>query len=453
MLEEILDTRVMVKNAMKDNKRSENKSKSLDRLLDARQLALKLIANVTYGYTAANFSGRMPCVELADAIVSKGRETLERAIELINNHPKWGARVVYGDTDSVFILFKGCTKAEAFERGKEIADAVTQQNPKPVKLKFEKVYHPCVLQSKKRYVGFAYEEPDQEVPKFDAKGIETVRRDSVIAVAKILEKSLRILFTTKSCADVKIYVQRQLQKILNGKISTIQDFVFAREYRGRERYSENACVPALVITKKLLASDPRAEPRKGERVPYVIIAGAPADPVFKLVRQPIDLIENPTLRLNSVYYIERVIIPPLNRVFAMLKQDVLLWYREMPKKLGVQRSHYLLAQEKGKRQQTTISQFFVSGSCPVCQKKSYKVGVCEDCKKAPQRTAFTLSEKVRQIELKFAGITKICSACTGVPISTNQKCVCLDCPNLFRYSQAKLETTNLSFLHGLLKDL
>jgi hypothetical protein len=28
-------------------------------------MGLKLIANVTYGYTAANFSGRMPCVEVS----------------------------------------------------------------------------------------------------------------------------------------------------------------------------------------------------------------------------------------------------------------------------------------------------------------------------------------------------------------------------------------------------
>jgi hypothetical protein len=37
--------------------------------LNARQFGLKLLANVTYGYTAASFSGRMPCAELADAIV------------------------------------------------------------------------------------------------------------------------------------------------------------------------------------------------------------------------------------------------------------------------------------------------------------------------------------------------------------------------------------------------
>jgi len=58
------------------------------RVLEARQFGLKDLANVTYGYTAASFSGdvllfivtiwanvtwncagRMPCAELADAVV------------------------------------------------------------------------------------------------------------------------------------------------------------------------------------------------------------------------------------------------------------------------------------------------------------------------------------------------------------------------------------------------
>lgn len=40
-------------------------NKVLQRVLESRQLGLKLIANVTYGYTAANFSGRMPCSEVS----------------------------------------------------------------------------------------------------------------------------------------------------------------------------------------------------------------------------------------------------------------------------------------------------------------------------------------------------------------------------------------------------
>lgn len=47
------------------------------------------------------------------------------------------------------------------------------------------VYSRCVLESKKRYVGFMYETIDQVNPVFDAKGIETVRRDSCSATAKV----------------------------------------------------------------------------------------------------------------------------------------------------------------------------------------------------------------------------------------------------------------------------
>ncbi|KAG8899767.1 DNA polymerase zeta, partial [Tulasnella sp. 417] len=134
MLTELLDTRVMVKQAMKTSR----DDKALLRVLDARQLSLKFICNVTYGYTSASFSGRMPAVEIADSIVQSGRETLEKAITTINTNPKWGAKVVYGDTDSLFVSLEGKTKEQAFRLGNEMADAITAMNPKPVKLKFEK---------------------------------------------------------------------------------------------------------------------------------------------------------------------------------------------------------------------------------------------------------------------------------------------------------------------------
>jgi len=101
MLSEILNTRIMVKKSMK----LYEPGSPTYRMLDSRQLALKLIANVTYGYTAAGFSGRMPCVEVSDSVVSLGRFTVENAIRIINqNEDSQGTRVVYGDTDSLFIL-------------------------------------------------------------------------------------------------------------------------------------------------------------------------------------------------------------------------------------------------------------------------------------------------------------------------------------------------------------
>ncbi|MBE7180100.1 MAG: hypothetical protein INR71_02645, partial [Terriglobus roseus] len=245
MLGEILETRVMVKSGMKVDR----DDRSLQQLLNNRQLALKLIANVTYGYTSASFSGRMPCSEIADSIVQTGRETLEKAIALIHSVTKWGAEVVYGDTDSLFVYLKGRTRDEAFKIGDEIAEAVTKTNPRPVKLKFEKVYHPCVLLAKKRYVGFKYESPSQKEPEFDAKGIETVRRDGTPAEQKIEEKALKILFRSQDLSEVKRYFQAQCTKIMRGKVS-VQDFLFAKEVK-LGSYSDKGPPPpgALIATR------------------------------------------------------------------------------------------------------------------------------------------------------------------------------------------------------------
>jgi len=45
--------------------------------------------------------------------------------------------------------------------------------------------------AKKRYVGFKYENIDDPEPVFDAKGIETVRRDGVLAQRKMVENCLK----------------------------------------------------------------------------------------------------------------------------------------------------------------------------------------------------------------------------------------------------------------------
>ena len=45
----------------------------------------------------------------------------------------------------------------------------------------------------------------------------------------------------------------------------------------------------------------RAKDRR-ERVPYVVVYGTPDQPLIQLVKRPEDLLDNPGLRLNGVYY-------------------------------------------------------------------------------------------------------------------------------------------------------
>ncbi|KAI1365416.1 DNA polymerase family B [Xylaria arbuscula] len=421
MLTEILETRVMVKSGMKQDK----DDKTLQRLLNNRQLALKLLANVTYGYASASFSGRMPCSEIADSIVQTGRETLERAIALIHSVEKWKAEVVYGDTDSLFIYLPGRTRDQAFDIGNEMAKTITDMNPRPIKLKFEKVYHPCVLLAKKRYVGYKYESKDQAKPVFDAKGIETVRRDGTPAEQMIEEKALKILFETADLSQVKSYFQRQCTKIMRGGVS-IQDFCFAREVK-LGTYSDRGPPPpgALISTKKML-EDARAEPQYGERVPYVVVSGAPEARLIDRCVAPEDLLSNSHLSLDSEYYISKNLIPPLERIFNLMGANVRQWYDEMPKIQRIRRVDRSYGNLLVKR---TLESYMKAAACLVCGiKTKNEDSLCRRCRANVPASVSKLQTLLNKEEKKLLDVNTICQSCAGLAPLDDVPCDSKDCP-------------------------
>ena len=426
MLGEILETRVMVKSGMKVDR----DDKTLQRLLNNRQLALKLIANVTYGYTSASFSGRMPCSEIADSIVQTGREILEKAIALIHSVERWGAEVVYGDTDSLFVYLKGRTKDEAFDIGEEIAKTVTDMNPRPVKLKFEKVYFPCVLLAKKRYVGFKFESKDQMAPDFDAKGIETVRRDGTPAEQKIEEKALKILFRSADLSQVKSYFQRQCMKIMKGKVS-IQDFCFAKEVK-LGTYSDKGLPPpgALISTRRML-EDPRAGPQYGERVPYVVITGAPGARLIDRCVAPDVLLQNDNSELDAEYYILKNLIPPLERIFNLVGANVRQWYDEMPKFQRVRRRE-ADALARGKElniSKKTLESYMKSSSCIVCHEKPEEaMAICAKCMQHIDSSLMRMHSQLNKAERKAVNLENVCRSCASLAWGEEVKCDSKDCP-------------------------
>nr|POE90174.1 dna polymerase zeta catalytic subunit [Quercus suber] len=419
MLGEILETRVMVKSGMKVDK----DDKTLQQLLNNRQLALKLIANVTYGYTSASFSGRMPCSEVADSIVQTGRETLEKAIALIHSVTRWGAEVVYGDTDSLFVYLKGRTRDDAFKIGDEIAKAVTNMNPRPVKLKFEKVYHPCVLLAKKRYVGFKYESPTQTEPEFDAKGIETVRRDGTPAEQKIEEKALKLLFRTSDLSAVKRYFQAQCHKIMTGRFS-VQDFCFAKEVK-LGTYADKGPPPpgALIATKRMLR-DPRTEPQHGERIPYVVIAGAPGARLWERCVEPERLLHDAHAELDAEYYISKNLIPPLERIFNLVGANVRQWYDEMPKPSAPWKATWAAR---------CVSS--AAANWPPTPPPCPSARTAADAR--PHATLLTLRQRVARAERTAQDLRAVCRSCAGLAPPDAVRCDSRDCPVF--YSRVKAE--------------
>ncbi|KAL7687193.1 putative DNA-directed DNA polymerase, family B, ribonuclease H-like superfamily [Plasmopara halstedii] len=412
ILDEILSTRIMVKKSMKTARNF--KQERLEKVLNARQLALKLISNVTYGYTAAGFSGRMPCAQLADAIVQTGRCTLEAAIRMIEGRAEWNANVVYGDTDSVFVLLKGRSKQDAFRIGQEIADAVTASNPRPVTLKLEKVYMGCILVSKKRYVGNKFESATQEVGIIESKGIETVRRDSCGVVQHSMQASLETLFATCDLSEVKKLVENFWINILENRVA-LKDFIFAKEVR-LGTYSNGSVPPAALVSTKAMEKDPRAEPRYAERVPYIVVNGRPGARLMDLVVSPDDFVDKrKRYSINYHYYIDKQIIPSLERLFLLTGANIRSWYAALPRS-SVKARQYAVDMSTPPRPIgrgfRSIDSYYLSKHCRLCGSIGNDT-LCQECTANPQRSLLAIHTASTNYEKASMALKVACSACGG----------------------------------------
>lgn len=67
------------------------------------------------------------------------------------------------------------------------------------------------------------------------------------------------------------------------------------------------------------------------------------------------------LRLDDAHYIERMMIPPLERIFNLVGADVKSWYREMAK---AKRVHRVADGRAGGA--IMLEQHFVSDRCVAC---------------------------------------------------------------------------------------
>ena len=339
ILKELLLTRIMIKKSMK----LYDKKSEIYKFLHNRQLGIKGLANVIYGYTSAGFSGRMPNIEISDSILSMGRQMLKTAINYIENKTPYELKVVYGDTDSLFISVINKSKEEAIEIGKKLADDITKLNPEPIKLQFEKVYCPLIFNAKKHYAGYKYEDKSSfesvnnkksAVTLLDTKGLENVRRDSCDIVSKIVEKVIKILFDEKDLSKVKQYLFQCFDKIIKGRV-ILKDFIFSKEVKFG-RYRGKILPPSAQVANDLHIRDPNFFAVYKQRVPYLVYNNINGEKTLKdSVIYPFDFFENKNLTINSNYYIT-MIKKVIDRFLGQIGVNIEEWYQfyKRPANLG-----------------------------------------------------------------------------------------------------------------------
>ena len=403
----LLQTRIMTKEAMKKTKPG---TLAHSRLMH-QQLGLKLLCNTTYGYTGAGHTGRMPCSDLADAIVSLARRTLETAKVLVEENREWGAEVIYGDTDSLMIKLPGKTVAQAFALGKEIAQTINSHNPAPIEILLEKVYCPFLIIAKKHYSGLKYDSPTAD-PCLDSKGLEAIRRDSCSAASIMQEKVLNLLFRTKDLYQVYQYLSNQWNKILCGQVR-LQDFVI---YKKVMMGSYKVPPHAAIVAEKKREKDRMAVPHFGERVGYVVAAALPGAALKEAVVAPEEFLSR-GLSLNYDYYLNNQILPILGRVLEPIQVKVNLWYESFPRR-------YL--QPLPMPGQGRVDQIFSSNRCLVCGVVGGS-NPCEVCKGNTRFLAFHALARLGEQERHCRELMEVCRVCTQQPFD-DVECCSLECP-------------------------
>jgi len=319
ILEDLLNRRLATREKMKNAKDEEY------RVLDATQLALKILLNSFYGYSGYA-RARLYSITLASAVTSFGRQNILRTKSLIEDEIRevtlkdgktLSMSVVYGDTDSVFVnlLNRDITLMDAELVGRVIADRVTDSLQKPMELVFDSFAKRAIFIAKKRYALLVVEKtPEGIKDKIKVKGMETVRRDWCELTTSTVEKVLELVLKEGKVDEAVELVKKTIESIRDIDVrknpELYEQLILTRQYTKKpESYKSRQ--PHITVVDKLKSRGIIAN--VGDRIPFVIIAG---NGLFVERAEDPDYAREKNLSLDVDYYITKQILPPVERVLA-----------------------------------------------------------------------------------------------------------------------------------------
>jgi DNA polymerase elongation subunit (family B) len=305
-------------------------------LLDAEQLAYKLTANSLYGQLGSG-TFKIRLQHLAASVTAYGRKQIlfaKAAIEKFYGpeakDPRCSAKVVYGDTDSLFVEFnvrnpetgERLTGREAVQATMDITEEaghfITKALKPPHDFEFDKAFYPFIIFSKKRYVGNMYESnADEYVQK--SMGIATKRRDYAAIVKTVYGGAIKILLTERDAGKAAEFVKRWVNDMMDNKVS-LNQLLLTKSLRAEYK---TATPPAhKILADRIAARDPGNAPASGDRLSFVYFK-PPAG--FKgATGTQGDRVETPAfmkangLKPDPEFYIDHQLESPIGQLFSIL---------------------------------------------------------------------------------------------------------------------------------------
>jgi DNA polymerase I len=285
------------------------------RVLDARQKAVKVITNASYGY-AGWIGARWYVKPVAEAAAAWGRHTILTAIETAKEEK---LKVVYGDTDSIFVE----NQPEKVEKlSKEIREKMG------LEVKPDEVYVRIFFtEAKKRYAGLL---PDG---RLDIVGMEVVRGDWAAIAKKVQEKVLEIILKEKSPRKAADFVQQFIYELRQKRVAYRDLIIWKTLTKPAEEYEVKA---SHVEAAKMLRAK-GWELAIGDKIGFVVVTGTGR--LYERVK-PYMLASYDEVDLE--YYVSKQVVPAASRILESF---------------GISEEQ-LLQLKKGEKETRKLSDFF-----------------------------------------------------------------------------------------------
>ena len=236
--------------------------------------AIKILMNSFYGVLGTP-ACRFYRPQLAAAITTFGREILLWSRDRFRDY---GFRVLYGDTDSLFVLSGVQTTSVARARGEELAQRLNRDLESHIlekwrvksrlELELERLYRKFFIPStrqggrgaRKRYVGFVGDGTDAEVV---FTGMEVVRSDWTDLARTVQKELYRRLFTE---TDVGPYLRETVARLRSGRLD---DLVVYSKTLGKPLEEYKSTTPPHVAAARKMSGKP------GRRISYLMTLAGP----------------------------------------------------------------------------------------------------------------------------------------------------------------------------------
>lgn len=305
---------------------------------NGKQLAYKVSMNSVYGFTGAG-KGILPCVPIASTTTCRGRAMIEETKTYVEkNFP--GAKVRYGDTDSVMVEFdvgdrKGKEAIEySWELGERAAEECSALFKKPNNLELEKVYWPYFLYSKKRYAAKLWtkgKDDQMHMDYIDIKGLQVVRRDNTPHVREVCKELLDVVLDAPDTGPPMELAKERAIELLSGDVPN-EKLVLSQSLSDNYKVNgENVSVTGprigeinqahVQVVHKMRERKPGSEPQSGDRVPYLLTkTGDPKAKAFEKSEDP-KYVEENNIPVDYHYYFVNKFLNPVCDLLEPLFDD------------------------------------------------------------------------------------------------------------------------------------